>query len=205
MFVCTEQMNWYVPAASGWTSYALVSTPLKMSPVKIVVPAASLIATLCGMPASLLAKLIWKATSGATLSSVGVNAMFWAATSTTAVGVEALGAADGAPDGSAEADGAAEAEGAAEADGAAADPDGPADALASTEGIGVADGAGAYVQPGVFVAQAATARTMRPAASRRMDRIGGQDLEMARGTAIGMCCRNLPRPSGFDASASAKP
>jgi hypothetical protein len=67
----------------------------------------------------------------------------------------------------------AEADGAAEADGVA-DPDGPAEALASTDGIGVADGAGAYVQPGVDVAQAATARTVRPAASRRIDRIGGQ-------------------------------
>lgn len=67
--------------------------------------------------------------------------------------------------------------GAAVADGAAegygADPDGATDALASAEGTAVGDGAGAYVHPGVDEAQAATARTVRPAASRRVDRMSG--------------------------------
>jgi hypothetical protein len=147
---------------------------------------------LCGIEASLFAKLIWKGASAATLRSVGEKAMFWADSSTTPVAAEALGWALGAgsaePElagepvglGAAEADGTADAEGAAEAEGAT-DPEGAAEALAPADGTGVADGAGAYVQPSVEVAHAATARIVRPAASRRMVRMGGQDLEMFAG------------------------
>src|SRR6187431_2732033 len=120
-----------------------------MSPVKTIAPAASL-----------LSNRIWKASFAPTLSSVGVKAMFSAATSTTAAGPAGLGAPDGGA-----ALGATDALGAAEAD-AVADPDGAAaDALASTGGAADGD-AGAYVQPGVVVAQAATARMVRPATSR---------------------------------------
>jgi hypothetical protein len=105
--------------------------------------------------------------------------MFWAETSTTAPAGAPLGWA--LPLGEAEpvpAD--ALAPGAADADGAA-EADVPADALGSAEGIGVALGAGAYVQPGVDVAHAATAMMLKPAASRRIDRMGGVDLEMFAG------------------------
>src|SRR6188474_238112 len=123
-----------------------------MSPVKTIAPAASLMATLCGIPASLLSNRIWKASFAPTLSSVGVKAMFSAATSTTAAGPAGLGAPDGGA------------------------------ALGATDALGAADGdAGAYVQPGVVVAQAATARMVRPATSRRIVRIGGQDLEVVAG------------------------
>jgi hypothetical protein len=64
--------------------------------------------------------------------------------------------------------------GAVEADGTAeADADGPTDPLAPADGTAVGDGAGAYVQPGVEEAQAATARMLRQAASRRVDRMSG--------------------------------
>ena len=103
--------------------------------------------------------------------------MFWADTCTTATAADPVGAA--VPLGAGDPLGAADGVGATDAG-----ADGATDALATTDGTGVGEGAGAYVQPGVDEAQAATARTVKPAASRRVDRMSGWDLEVGAGDRI---------------------
>jgi hypothetical protein len=130
-----------------------------------------LISTLCGIEGSLLANSIWKAWSDGALSSVGSKAMLRAETWATVAAPDGAALSLGADEaalGAAEGDGAAEADGAPEAD-----ADGATDPLASAEGTAVGDGAGAYVQPGVDEAQAATARMVMTAASRRIDGMSG--------------------------------
>ena len=52
MFGWTVHMNGYVPAASAGTSYFATVTPVTTSPLNTWAPEASLISTLCGVPAS---------------------------------------------------------------------------------------------------------------------------------------------------------
>ena len=72
MFGWTEQTKAQVPAGRSGTAQVRVSVRLDISPLKTSSPAAESlwIETLCGIPASLLAKAIWNGGSpGAALAA----------------------------------------------------------------------------------------------------------------------------------------
>src|SRR5450759_2937309 len=105
MFGWTTQVKPYVPAGSAGTSYVWVATPVMMAPCQTIGPVGEpvWIATLWGIPASLLVNLIWNATPAGAVRSVVSNALL-AADSARTVPVappDAAGSPAGAPEGAA--------------------------------------------------------------------------------------------------------